>query len=137
MPFIPVYWGPDKNNRYYPANIIYNKYPAKVLVAFSDAFGEKPQVASLTAWPRLGVVKVVLDWMLSCCQGDGLQQVKDIELDISSLTSAKGDGDFSRFFKTAYLLDFAEEYRIKHLVDKLKRELEFQAKVNSRLRRSY
>ena len=69
--------------------------------------------------------------MLACCNGDGLQPVKDINLDLSGLTAAKDDGEFSRFFKTAYLFDFAQEYKIKHLEDKLKRELEFQAKVRT------
>jgi hypothetical protein len=69
--------------------------------------------------------------MLACCKGEGLQQVKEIELDLTGLTSAKDGGEFSRFFKTAYLLDFAQEYKIKHLEDKLKRELEFQAKVST------
>lgn len=112
-----------------PHNIIYNKYPAKVLAAFSDAFGDNPKVAEFVTWPKDGVVRVVLGWMLACCTGNGLQQVKDIDLDLSSLVSAKGDGELSRFFKTAYLYDFAQEYKIKHLEDKLKRELEFQAKV--------
>jgi hypothetical protein len=124
-----IWWGPNKNDLHNPQNIVYNKYPARVLEAFSDAFGENPKVAEFVAWPKNGVVKVVLDWMLACCNGDGIQPVKDINLDLSGLTSAKDDGEFSRFFKTAYLFDFAQEYKIKHLEDKLKRELEFQAKV--------
>lgn len=74
------------------------------------------------------MVKVVLDWMLECCDGDGLKPVKDINIDPTGLVSANDDGAFGRYFKTAYLFDFAQEYKMKHLEDKLKRELEFQAK---------
>ena len=79
-------------------------------------------------------MKVVLDWMLSCCDGDGLKQVKDIDIKLEGMISSGKDGEFSRFFKTAYLFDFAQEYKIKHLEDKLKRELEFQAKGKFPLR---
>jgi hypothetical protein len=74
------------------------------------------------------VVKVVLDWMLECCDGDGLKPVKDISIDLTGLVSANDNGAFGRYFKTAYLFDFAQEYKMKHLEDRLKRELEFQAK---------
>lgn len=66
--------------------------------------------------------------MLDCCKGGGVQQVKDIVINPTGLISANDDGEFGRYFKTAYLFDFAQEYKIKHLEDKLKRELEFQAK---------
>lgn len=83
------------------------------------------------AWPKDGVVRVVLDYLLACCDGDGAKPVKDIELKLEGMVSAKDDGEFSRFFKTAYLFDFAQEYKIKHLEDKLKREMEFMAKVDN------
>jgi hypothetical protein len=100
-----------------------------VLAAFSDAFGDNPKVAEFVAWPRVGVVKVVLEWMLESSKVGELKPVKDMELDLNGLVLAKGDGEFSRFFKTAYLFDFAQEYKIKFLEDKLKREMDFMAKV--------
>jgi hypothetical protein len=129
-----VWWGPNKHDLHSPSNKIYDKYPAKVLWAFSDAFGENvPKDAEFMTWPRLGVVKVVLEYMLACCDGDGVKPVKEIELNLDGMISAKNDGEFSRFFRTAYLFDFAQEYKIKHLEDKLKRELEFMAKVDDKI----
>lgn len=72
--------------------------------------------------------------MLASCNGDGLKHIKDIDIKLEGMVSSGKDGEFSRFFKTAYLFDFAQEYKMKYLEDKLKRELDFQAKGKFPLR---